>query len=32
MKKETVKDIALNYLKQKSKGDIVKRSVILAEM
>lgn len=31
MKKETVKDIALNYLKQKSKGDIIKRSVILAK-
>lgn len=31
MKKETVKDIAFNYLKQKSKGDIIKRSVILAK-
>lgn len=31
MKKETVKDIVLDYLKQKSKGDIIKRSVILAK-
>ena len=31
MKKETVKDIALDYLKQKSKGDTIKRSVILAK-